>query len=73
MPLPEKFYNMNDEEVTLEQLCHQEPGWAANRIRHLTQQIDSLMDVVEAVRDCCNCVNGMPRTSAGCPVHGLKY
>jgi hypothetical protein len=21
----------------------------------------------------CNCINGVPRTSTGCPVHGLKY
>jgi len=42
MPLPEKFYNMYDNEVTLEQLCVQEPHWAANRIRTLANEIDML-------------------------------
>ena len=40
MPLPKTFYNIEDEEVTLEQLCHQEPYWAASIIRYLTKQLD---------------------------------
>ena len=50
MPLPEKFYNMYNDEVTLEQLCTQEPSWAANRIRHLTKQVDELSDLQQAVQ-----------------------
>jgi len=41
MPLPNKFYDIDGNEVSLDVLCRREPAWAANRIRDLTKQLDS--------------------------------
>lgn len=42
MPLPEKFYDLDDNEVSLDRLCAKVPAWAASRIRHLTKDSDRL-------------------------------
>lgn len=37
--MADKFYDIDGNECTLEALCHREPGWAANRIRHERAQL----------------------------------
>jgi CRISPR/Cas system CSM-associated protein Csm2 small subunit len=36
--MPEKFYDQEGTEVSLERLCCIEPGWAANQIRRLYKE-----------------------------------
>jgi len=42
MPLPEKFYDIDENEVSLDWLCTIAPAWAANRIRVLTKDSDRI-------------------------------
>ena len=42
MPLPNRFYATDGEEIGLVALCRNEPEWAASRIRHLTKEVDDL-------------------------------
>ena len=43
MPLPEKFYDSDGNECSLDLVCVREPAWVANRIRSLTEQIDKIV------------------------------
>jgi len=59
MPLPKKFYDIDGNEVSLDVLCIREPAWAANRIRDLTEQLDSfrpanIKNIIRSYRLKCN-------------------
>ena len=45
MPIPEKFYDIDGNEVSLELLCKIESAWAANQIRMLHKQYDELFNL----------------------------
>ncbi len=51
MELPEVFYDVLGNEVTLDTLCVREPYWAANRIRRLSAKVDELESRVEVLED----------------------
>lgn len=42
--MPEKFYDADGNEVSLDVLCQKEPAWAANNIRVLWERVESLTD-----------------------------
>lgn len=50
MPLPDKFYDADGVEVTLETLCRKEPGWAANRLRYIQAELDEANSAQKFVR-----------------------
>jgi hypothetical protein len=58
MPLPEKFFNMDGEEVSLEELCDQEPLWAAIRIRGMFEEIDALSNKIDELTSKINSESG---------------
>ena len=51
MALPNRFFDSEGNEVSLEKLCRIEPGWAANRIRHMQAEIDCAVKILSKMSE----------------------
>jgi hypothetical protein len=45
-----QYYDVDGALCTLDMLCRREPAWAANRIHHMTEKLESLRAELEAAR-----------------------
>ena len=57
MKIPEKFYDIDGNEVSLYRLCRLEPGWAANQIRLLYGKFKCDQCGIQLLKTCPECEN----------------